>query len=561
MFSIHPFDIMQHRENPRDSDPTVNWKSPASLTATPDKMELQALEEFYRGHFNDLSHVHCFEHFDQEGAHPRITHNGCVTKKNDTRSYQRMKCIYYDEMGEEKNHSFSIMKLWYQMAPSVKIPNELMRAYHYVSTAPAYKAPKGVYICARPLVRRIYDQNAMDQEAYAAAKEAREAQEAVLSVPLSPRGVSYFEEGLRSAKHIDKKGRMSFTPRTPSDRRAVVHEESSETDVGHHEESIEYFNQHVEEEYENESAAQSSEDWKSPKKVAAPAQGLTTPPVRILTSNVNRFKALEDPTEALVAAIADEVEARLMSSPIFAQLSPKPTQVRVNRREEEATKQTQPVRDRNSFAGAAALPEGAPLPKGQPQGRRIVMTEEYKRMIYAGQDPRKKRLFEIYIGGLRRTFKSNIRQALRADNIPTQHIADIQFIGKNVTLLIVPVDRVEEVLAPLRVVKHFKVLEKFDPLDIGYMKTLPQYAAKSDIELVTLARGQATARIQRYIDGLPENRKGMKKYYTIKKRNLESAETFMDADAEESEVSRPRNVMISDFITAELEKNAESIDQ
>ena len=124
---------------------------------------------------------------------------------------------------------------------------------------------------------------------------------------------------------------------------------------------------------------------------------MTTPPVIILTSNVNRFKALEDPTEALVAAIAEEVEARLMASTLFAELSPKTSQVRVNRREEEAVKQTQPSRDRNSFAGVTALPEGAPLPKGQPQGKRFIMTEEYKRMTYAGQDHRKKCLFEIYI--------------------------------------------------------------------------------------------------------------------------------------------------------------------
>lgn len=182
-------------------------------------------------------------------------------------------------------------------------------------------------------------------------------------------------------------------------------------------------------------------------------------------------------------------------------------------------------------------------------------------MVYRGVDPRKKKMVEIYLGGLKRTFKSMIRKALAADGVPTRQIVDIQFVGKNVTMLLVPVEQLDVILDPIRKIPHFKVLETFDPLDTTYMKSLPQHQGKTDAELLVIARTQAQKRIQRYIDKLPEARKGTRNYYNIKLRALDEGEektpdqrgtaAVPSAEGQEPTIApKPKARMLSAFIPA-----------
>ena len=546
-----------------DADPQVNWRPPVSVTQVPDKMGVMRLEEFYRGHFDDLSSVECPLHFDKPDCRCRLTHDGSGGRKQgQDRKYLRVVCNFLNEERRKESKSFSVLKLWYQASPTLEIPKELLNAYHFVSTKAAYQPPSGAVIMARPITRHTFDDNAYAVEDHVRAKALEVAlakAAATEELTVSPRGKSYFEEGLLSAKQSKAKQiRKSFTPRSPSDRGTINDDENSDSEIiESRNESMDFGAGYDNTEDEAEKPSKSVPVWMTPKKTVTQPQGMATPPMRILTTNVNRFKALEDPTEALVAAIAEEVQNRILSSPIFTQLAAAMTPERINRREAEAV-QTAEKNRTNSSSFAAEVASYIPAPKArpgqapQPAPRRTIMTEEYKKMIYAGKDPRKTRLTEVYLGDLRRTFKSNIRQALRADNVPTQHIADIQFVGKNVTILVIPIERAEEVLRPLRQVKHFRVLEQFDPMDITFMRSLPQYVGKSDAELAVLARKQAMDRIQRYIDSLPDNRQGMKKYYTIRKKQLESRESSNMVP--EEPVRTPTEITMADHIGEMLDE-------
>jgi hypothetical protein len=242
-----------------------------------------------------------------------------------------------------------------------------------------------------------------------------------------------------------------------------------------------------------------------------------------------------------------------LASPVFKQLIeafervPKPSKHSHTESQIKAEFEKQSAQISSFAQIAAATPTNQ---NAQPKGKTVYMSEQAREMVYKGIDPRKKRMTEIYVGGLRRTYKSLIRQALRADGIPTSNVVDLQFIGKNVTMLLVPVELADTVLTPLKLVKHFKVIDNFDPLDTTHMKTLPQYQGKTEDELRTIARAQATKRIQKYIDKLPESRAGTRKYYSIQLHKLEETGN----QREKGEATRkPKDITAADFFTNALE--------
>ena len=147
--------------------------------------------------------------------------------------------------------------------------------------------------------------------------------------------------------------------------------------------------------------------------------------------------------------------------------------------------------------------------------------------------------------GIKRTKKSLLRMALRVDGIETNHIVDIGFVGKSITCFLVPVEFVGTFVEALKKTNKFVILENFDPLDVSYIKKLPQYAGKSDGELLILARRLAIERLKRHMERLQESRVGTRKYYALKLKNLEQEEPRGNTEI----VNRPREVMISDFIT------------
>lgn len=157
----------------------------------------------------------------------------------------------------------------------------------------------------------------------------------------------------------------------------------------------------------------------------------------------------------------------------------------------------------------------------RPRIRPLTYTEEERRLIYGGRDPRKSKLTEIHIEGLKRTRISDIRGALRADGVNTKEIIDLYFVGGTLTVLVIPAAQETSIRSQLGKITHFTVLASFDPLDISRMRSMEKYNGKTDAELFLEAKRMAKDRLSRMIRKLPVHRAGTKKWHERSKRIID----------------------------------------
>ena len=157
----------------------------------------------------------------------------------------------------------------------------------------------------------------------------------------------------------------------------------------------------------------------------------------------------------------------------------------------------------------------------RPRVRPLTYTEEERRLIYGGRDPRKSKLTEVHVDGLKRTRKADIRGALRADGVNTKEIIDLYFIGGTLTVLVIPAAQEASIRSQLSKITCFTVLDSFDPLDISHMRTMDKYKDKSDAELFLEAKRMAKERLSRMISKMPTYRMGTKKWHERTKRIIE----------------------------------------
>ena len=183
--------------------------------------------------------------------------------------------------------------------------------------------------------------------------------------------------------------------------------------------------------------------------------------------------------------------------------------------------------------------------------RPLNYTEDERKLIYAGKDPRKTRLTELYMEGLRRARKADIRGALRADGVNTKEIIDIQFVGGGLTSMLIPAAHETSIREQLGRITHFKVLASFDPLDITHMRGLAKYKGKSDEELLVEAKRLAKERLDGIIRRTPTYRKGTKNWYQGQKWRIDHPEASANR--------APRERTVADFITQTLAAANESV--
>ena len=284
-------------------------------------------------------------------------------------------------------------------------------------------------------------------------------------------------------------------------------------------------------------------EWKTPSR---PAQRHTTePPAEVRTSNPFATLTVD---AGYVENMAEAIEKRLSESPLIQSLLQAAREAtRTNRPVVRSTEQVPkaiPAPQPNTFAGVTNTPPAkGTAGVSKPVGVRKVMTQAECDLIYKGIDPSKKRLHEVYITGIKRTKKSLLRMALRVDGIETNHIVDIGFVGKSITCFLIPVEFVAIFVESIKKTNKFTILENFDPLDITFMKNLPQYNGKSEIELLILARKLAIERLKRHMERLQASRVGTKKYYEIQVRKMEK-----ESETGQGGSNRPQERLISDFI-------------
>jgi hypothetical protein len=186
--------------------------------------------------------------------------------------------------------------------------------------------------------------------------------------------------------------------------------------------------------------------------------------------------------------------------------------------------------------------------KSKRTSRRLEYNDSNLNMIYAGKDPRKREMWQIYISQLKKGARDFIRGALVADGLNREHLGDIQFMGKNITILTVPKDKASEMLMKLKEIgrkRNFQPLPlDFDPTDISEIKKLPKYQGMSDAEITTIVIKQAIERFNRQAVRLPENRTGMKNYYRGQAKIMEKRLRMV----EEGQLNHPREVTMADFL-------------
>lgn len=487
---------------------------------------------------NSPEHLHCPHH--PEGV--KMNSDGFIDKK-----YARMVCFHKQPDGSVKTHSLNTLSLWYQL-PTVE--EGLVNALHWVSYQ--FPPPEGEVVICRPCPSEY----APLEEFVEASSEEESDDEPHPQSKLSPKGKTYKEVGEELATMILKKedGKKFFNQSNynlkPCENTPDLH-----LIGGKRLPSTPLFNR-LEDGFESKIPRRAvvtplkvPNSPKSPSPLSAfeyqPGwtPGLAKPPKELLPESEkksvaceNRFGLLQEERSSIIESIVEEVQSLIQSSPLFKrmeEISSRISKVYAGQSNYAAAVKMHPANN----AGHVVHIDQKTRTKGvisqnSTEARKVPkeLNEDARAQVYKGIDPRKKKLIEIYLGGLKRTLKSMIRLALKCDGVNTSHIVDLQFVGKNVTMLLVPQENVAEMLNVLKGIKHFAVLETFDPLDITFMKGLPQYAGKSDAELLSLARKQAETRIQRYIDRLPEFRTGTRNYYTmrlkgVKTPNMETSKT------------------------------------
>ena len=393
--------------------------------AVPDvdpKLDLAvAMQEYIRGQMHAGCINHCPAHL---GIPHKITKDGWVRNKR----FARFRCC-----SAKGNHSGSVCALWYQIngtVPKELVP-ELEKCYRY-------PPPAGAVVTCRPCPEKCI------------------ISEDVPDIPLSPRGRSYYDEGLLNSR---KGGENVF----------------------------------ISEKKENEAPLEES-NWISSlgMKRAITRMPSTTSPLRI--SSLNHFGNLRD------EGAKNQIENKLVGN---------------------KSKTIQPVWNKVAIQKPPRnITPNIPLAKRRT--KILEMTAEIKKMIYDGRDPLKAKLTEMYVYNMHRTTRGNLRKALRSDGIDTSKIIDIQFIGKSITLLLIPDAFKSELISKLNALKRFQILDVFDPLNVCFMKTLPQYEGKSEEELLRIAMEQAKDRIARHIGSLPTSRVGTINYYRIMQAKQEN---------------------------------------
>lgn len=416
-----------------------------------------AMQEYIRGQMDAGCINHCPEHL---GIPHKIIKAGWVDKR-----WARFKCC-----SAGGDHSGSVCALWYQINGTV--PKELVPE---LEKCFRYPPPAKADVTCRPC-----------PEKYLSSKD-----DTPIS-PLSPRGKSYYEEGILNS---GRDARNEWVTILGPNKRSIFSTPSTSSPMrGPSQNSFEPLakrNKLEETILEIEANAKELEEEQKKQYGGSPRKIIR--PKRVIEP-----ATLEDYLTVSCRPEAEEISLIKREASLEGK--------------DEATKKIATA----SWAEAAkAAPPRGTRPNLPVFKKFLPINEETKKMIYDGRDPLKAKLIEVYVHNMHRTIRGNLRKALRSDGIDTSRIIDIQFVGKSITMLLIPSDFKNELSNKLNALKRFQILDAFDPLDVSFMKTLPQYQEKSEEELLRIAMDRATARIARYIASLPNSRVGTIKYYKI----------------------------------------------
>lgn len=481
-------------------------------------------------------------------------------------------------------HTFSIKRLWYQLPSSIEVPQELWPCLHLFSQNKAlYGVPAGATVTTRPCPRN--------------------AANSVAELNRSPTGLTYFEEGLKQAQiaycspvrlpasaevtmeecqsssDMDDASEMDDAlemeadifdypkpkenqwievrraktpPPATSIRKADSHSPTLRKSAVPKFDLVEFFGGYMEEGITSSKHYSPSLVDKARKlmedKVASEQPRPAKPP-KPLASKPEKVQ--QQPKQMAMATVAKSQPSKPVATtaakpkPQAAALEKDPPKKPLVITMPEGMKVTSAPA--GSYAAAAMQPPKAEVIIRRPAVKKLEFTEEQRQLIYSGKDPRKVKLADIYIVGMRRIRRPDLRGALRADGIPTKSIVDIQFVGKNVTVLVTAADNQAQLHAELTKLsqsRSFSVMPiAFNPLDISKLKGMKQYSGKTDAELTVLVVKQARERLERQASYLPTYRTGLKKYYSGQAKRLEQGKALVAP-----EQPRPRDITMADFL-------------
>jgi hypothetical protein len=360
--------------------------------------------------------------------------------------------------GQGDSHSFSLTRVWYQLPSAYPVPEECWPAIKTFSRAgPQYEVPAGDVLSTRPAPAQLIERAEAARRNLSGRHEPSD--DAVLldgsPAPISPRGVPFRTEGREYAKLVLRDKRLRLEEVSEEDAEDELDADLEREDI--------WVNSHP--------VIRSS----TPKTPSSP----TRIPVGNRFTNLEVIGKVESPIthQNLLGKL---VKKQGLESSIHATLttgSPKvaavprsrspdrPSSLHMNKEEVRPPKRFHT----SEFAMANHVPYATiamqrPAKSNPdvvlPTKRKVAAiqyTVEERQAIYAGKDPRKRKLVELYVSGLRRTRKSDIRNALDIDGVPKADIIDIQFIGKGITSLLIPATREVFYRTQLGKIAGFKV--------------------------------------------------------------------------------------------------------
>lgn len=180
----------------------------------------------------------------------------------------------------------------------------------------------------------------------------------------------------------------------------------------------------------------------------------------------NRYATLATAQDPMVAAIIAVVIEKLTESDLDRTVSRLVNKVQKLRKEHRQIK--------SAVTTDSILPTTVPVrPQSYTDIATCPPTDPH------GIDPTKRRLHEVYVTAIKRTKKSLLRHAPRADGINTSDIVDTTFIGKSVTMFLIPTEKETTFMDNMEATVKFTILDPFDSLDISFLWSLPQHTGKA----------------------------------------------------------------------------------